>query len=553
MTTCIQYSRPSSGIGDSEVFGLDVAVNNLLSAYFKYGTQEQFICRPSDIPSFEHFKALASAAGHNAETKCIGIDPRQPRLNLEKIGCIFRPDPLTADIAWQRTQVSGRRFATCGLVHTMSSDRIAKAVGELAMAPTGHSDALICPSEAVRDAVRKLWDIQAEYINHRTGGHFQPDIQTPVIPLGINTEKFTKLTTPEKRAAQRQALNAADDEVIILFLGRLSFATKAHPLPLWLAVERAARLTKKKVRLVMLGYFKPKDMENHFRKLAADIFKTASIDFIMNDDARFPEGLWAGADIFTSLSDNVQESFGLTPIEAMAAGLPAVITDWDGYRGSIRNGEDGILIPTLMPPASAGLEIAQNYFNDNNYGVYLSGASQSTAVNIEHCAAALHVLINEPEQRKRMGANGRERAASVFDWKHIIKAYENLWAELAEKRQAPPTSLIPSNWQAASLSHPNPFAMFSGFATGTLRAEHRVQIAVAPEFINIIMSHDMNYFVPELLLPQASMYELIEIIRKAGTPSIADILAPFPATAHDKVYRCIGWMLKHGIATVVMQ
>ena len=47
---------------------------------------------------------------------------------------------------------------------------------------------------------------------------------------------------------------------------------------------------------------------------------------------------WAAADVFCSLSDNIQETFGLTPIEAMAAGLPVVVTDWDGYKDTVRNG-----------------------------------------------------------------------------------------------------------------------------------------------------------------------------------------------------------------------
>jgi alpha-maltose-1-phosphate synthase len=36
---------------------------------------------------------------------------------------------------------------------------------------------------------------------------------------------------------------------------------------------------------------------------------------------------WAGADVFCSLSDNIQETFGIVPIEAMAAGLPVVVSD----------------------------------------------------------------------------------------------------------------------------------------------------------------------------------------------------------------------------------
>jgi len=44
-------------------------------------------------------------------------------------------------------------------------------------------------------------------------------------------------------------------------------------------------------------------------------------------DAREPSikhSALAVAHAFVSLADNIQESFGLTPIEAMAAGLPAV-------------------------------------------------------------------------------------------------------------------------------------------------------------------------------------------------------------------------------------
>ncbi|HUY68466.1 MAG TPA: hypothetical protein VMV79_04115, partial [Alphaproteobacteria bacterium] len=305
MTICIQYAQPSSGQAEGEVFGLDVAVNNFLGAWFRHGTTDNFYCRPVDLPSFEHFKDLARAAGIDADKRCVGLHPNYPKENLEKITCIFRPDPLIADLIWKRRQLSGGGYAACGLVHTMSGERIARAVGEAMLAPSDGADALICPSAAIRDAVRTLWEIHADYYNYRFKSDFRCPVDTPVIPLGIDTEKFARLTTAEKRAAQRSALGASADEIVVLFVGRLSFATKAHPLPLWLAMERATKATNKKLRLVMLGYFKPKDMETHFRNLAADIVKSFKLDFIMNDDPRFPEGLWAGADIFVSLSDNV--------------------------------------------------------------------------------------------------------------------------------------------------------------------------------------------------------------------------------------------------------
>ena len=52
------------------------------------------------------------------------------------------------------------------------------------------------------------------------------------------------------------------------------------------------------------------------------------------------------ANIFVSLSDNIQETFGLTVIEAMAAELPCVVTDWNGYKDLVKDNETGYLIPT---------------------------------------------------------------------------------------------------------------------------------------------------------------------------------------------------------------
>ena len=67
---------------------------------------------------------------------------------------------------------------------------------------------------------------------------------------------------------------------------------------------------------------------------------------------------WSSADIFSSLSDNFQETFGITPIEAMASGLPVVVSDWDGYRDSVRHGVEGYLVPTSMPQNGLGADLA---------------------------------------------------------------------------------------------------------------------------------------------------------------------------------------------------
>ena len=60
-----------------------------------------------------------------------------------------------------------------------------------------------------------------------------------------------------------------------------------------------------------------------------------------------------------SLVDNTQETFGLAVAEAMAAGLPVVASNWNGYRDLVRHGVDGYLVPSrwasTAPAVSARL------------------------------------------------------------------------------------------------------------------------------------------------------------------------------------------------------
>ena len=116
------------------------------------------------------------------------------------------------------------------------------------------------------------------------------------------------------------------------------------------------------------------------------------------------QDIWFAADFFISLSDNVQETFGLVPIEAMAAGLPVVVSDWDGYRESVRDGIDGFTVPTWQPGPGAGTDLAQMYASNHlTYDHYIGAASQGVAVDINACAEAFSRLIGDPELRRRMG------------------------------------------------------------------------------------------------------------------------------------------------------
>jgi hypothetical protein len=197
------------------------------------------------------------------------------------------------------------------------------------------------------------------------------------------------------------------------------------------------------------------------------------------------------------------------------------------------------------------MAIAQMYYNENNYGVALTGASQSTSIEIEGCAKAYSVLITNVDLRRTFGENGRMRARDVFDWRHIIRTYDELWESLSEQRRINPlTKSLPDNWQAVHPGYPNPWQMFKSFPTAHLAPTDILRMAMDSKEVDILMNHGMNLFVPQLLLSQDQLIELIAVIRRAGTVRIQDVLAAFPQDSHDLLWRCFGWILKCGICTL---
>src|SRR5205807_881053 len=104
--------------------------------------------------------------------------------------------------------------------------------------------------------------------------------------------------------------------------------------------------------------------------------------------------------------DNLQETFGLSPIEGMAAGLPLVVSDWNGYRDTVRDGVDGFRIPTLMPPTPYGIDLADRYaLGIDDYDYYIGFTSQLIAVDTA-AARPVSAVRRLPERAARAGYGG---------------------------------------------------------------------------------------------------------------------------------------------------
>ena len=65
-----------------------------------------------------------------------------------------------------------------------------------------------------------------------------------MIPLGVDCAALDRRPEAERRRMRRrwrERLGIGADDLVALFVGRLSWHAKAHPLPMYLGLEQAAR------------------------------------------------------------------------------------------------------------------------------------------------------------------------------------------------------------------------------------------------------------------------------------------------------------------------
>ncbi|PUE35637.1 glycosyltransferase family 4 protein [Limnohabitans sp. Jir72] len=379
-----------------------------------------------------------------------------PELNLHRpatwsaLDVVHMPAPMSSRQLAQRGVHRLNGLSLSGVTHTISSAQIVQQLSAYVREPTRRSDALICTSQSVHKAVERIWQVEQAVLQRRFGPFRQapalPDL--PVIPLGIHTGDFA--FTPMDRLAARTTLGFSPDEQVVLFVGRLSFHAKANPLALYRAAAQASGQTGQKVRILECGWFANEPTEHAFDEAAHQFGIT--VQRVDGRNAALVQRCFAAADVFCSLSDNIQETFGLTPLEAMAAGLPCILSDWNGYRETALHGEHGFLIPTQMP-SRVGLDGLEHRYADDalSYDHYIGHVHALTSVDIEAAAQALTLLLTQPPLRQRMGQAGREHARQHFDWHHIIGRYDELWREQKARQQADSGPRLP-RIQSARLS-----------------------------------------------------------------------------------------------------
>lgn len=466
------------------------------------------------------------------------------RSTLQKVGAIYYPAPPSEDLAFARNALNPSSYSLFGVTHTLSSDRAMDSIAGLVLSPFQSWDALICTSNAALTVVKKLQaDLQA-WMREYYGATIFNNIQLPVIPLGINAPSFNRTYHQFKLA--RDELGLRNDEIVFLFAGRLTFHAKANPVAFYQAIEKVALSTGKNLVCLEAGVFPNLAIQNSFKE--AQKLLAPSVRFIWIDGKNETKYIqaWKAADVFVSLSDNIQETFGLTPLEAMAAGMPVIVSDWDGYKDTVRDGIDGYRIPVTLPPIGSGKELATRYASGlDTYDMYIGRASMATVIDQKMLTEKIELLTLNPELRIKLGESGKIRANNQFDWPFIIREYETLASELTEIRKKSAPILNP-NWK----NRPDPFYLFNEFSTDALQ-----------DFWEVTVSDQQNHALTELIKLNMCSYTIdpnvtsrervlsLHEIAKTKRYSVKSLLDAAGGASRENILALM-WLYKFDLLTI---
>lgn len=210
-----------------------------------------------------------------------------------------------------------------------------------------------------------------------------------VVPNGIDTNRFAP--DPDKRKMVRQEFGIDENKIVIGMIARFS-PGKGHEEFL----TAAAGLNKKYDNIVYIVVGEASRGEKYYEEKIKELSNVLEIKNIFFTGYRSDtETLLNGMDIFAFPSH--AEAFGIALVEAMAVGIPAVCSNSDGVLDIAIDG------------------ITSYLFQNKDAG---------------DLQKKLELLINYPEERKKLGNAARKRVKEEFEIDEITNRIMDFYTKL---------------------------------------------------------------------------------------------------------------------------
>lgn len=522
--------------------GKPVVNQEFLHALLQYGTLEalHIFCR--DMNSQAHFEAQIERLLPPESRSVIKTSLQAgfiDQIGKTPVDCLHQGD-FTYHMPYLMELRNRLRLPlpVSGVTHSLDGAWMQARFIQILLANPMEYDCIVCTSKCAKDLLTHAFSNIREGFAQSCGGLLPNPPEMVQIPLGLSEGSFQI----KDRRQCRDELKIPTHHCILLSIARFSPRQKMDLAPLletiqWLSSRRKiAPFT-----LILAGAGKPADLELA-RSMVASLNLQDMVRIEGNVSREKKASLYSAADFFISVSDNFQETFGLTILEAMAHGLPVIASDFNGYKELVDNGRTGFLIPTYGSVDPNPWDQAIGLLDPSSARFYYA---QKIAVDLSMLAQAIEELASNPARRQEMAIRARANAMR-YHWQAIIPRYEELWLELKQKAMAvlPPSA---SNSQISLLS-PQTKSLYSHYPTAWL--EGTAQVALTPYG----MERSRENFKPvlytdlDVLLDQDCLDHLLSQLSRSAwkLEDLVSNAASFFHCSQSTIVFHIDWLTKHG-------
>jgi glycogen(starch) synthase len=228
-----------------------------------------------------------------------------------------------------------------------------------------------------------------------------PAEKIQVVYNGVDPQKYNKEeVSADKVRAVRQKYGLKDDDIMVLFLGRLVWVKGVDKLVAALP-QVLQKIPNAKLVIVGLG-----DMREYLERMVQNLKLQDTVKFcfeFISEEERIAH--YAACDV--AAFPSVYEPFGIVALEAMSMAKPVVV----GASGI--SGMREFVVPSGQD--QCGFHVNPNDPSDIAWGV----------IN----------AVQDPQRKLQLGQNGRKRVLQEFTWDVIAKKTVQVYSELLESQK----------------------------------------------------------------------------------------------------------------------
>lgn len=208
--------------------------------------------------------------------------------------------------------------------------------------------------------------------------------EADIIPNAVDAQRFH----PDNSGEEVRKKHDLGDDNVVLYVGRIVYHKGLE------YFVRSAKYLGDDTKHILVG-------DGDFMPELKKIAKRENIEDKVIFAGRIPNKelpkYYAATDVFVLPSVSRLEAFGIVTMEAMASGVPVVVSDIPGVREVITEGRHGMLAEPM---------------------------------NSKDLAGKIRTILENPDMAERMGKLGRQRIEDKFTWQTVAQNIEEVYEEL---------------------------------------------------------------------------------------------------------------------------